>query len=121
MVDGATSRNVATSRVVHQSAGSGSATDCRVQRLGCLISACALGPDDGDGDTATLCFGDDVGGAAVSARWLAVPHGVEPVCPVEHGLAGGHVRLRGRFGVVEPADAGRLREQQVVAGMGTVG
>jgi len=43
MVEGATLRKVATSRVVHQSRGSASVTPLRLQRLRCLIPASALG------------------------------------------------------------------------------
>src|SRR5215469_9090157 len=65
-------RKRATSRVVHQSSGSGSATCVRVQRLRCLVAAGAVGPDDRDRDGALACLGDYVGGPAVAPGGLAI-------------------------------------------------
>jgi excisionase family DNA binding protein len=55
MVDGAMSRKAATSRVVHQSAGSLSPTGSGYFALGGLFPGGARWPDDGDGDTPLFC------------------------------------------------------------------
>jgi hypothetical protein len=57
----------ATSLVVHQSSGSGSGTGISVQRLRCLVSAGALGPDDGNRDATLPRLGNHVG----SAGWVS--------------------------------------------------
>ena len=67
MVDGATSRKVATSRVVHQSRGSGSFTEIRLQRSRCLIATGVFEPDPRDRDSPISRFDYHVGGTAVSA------------------------------------------------------
>src|SRR5215468_1100730 len=121
MVDGATSRNRATSLVVHQSRGRGSVTPTRLQRSRCFIPRGAFGPDDGDRYAALSRFGDDVGGAAIPAGGFAVPYREQPVGGVQHDVAGLHVRVCGGFDPVEPVHAGGFREQLVVAGVGGFG
>jgi hypothetical protein len=61
MVDGETSRKLATSLVVHQSVGSGSATRLRLQRSRCLVAVGAFGPDDDDRHAAK--------GVSYTVRW----------------------------------------------------
>src|SRR5215831_10138549 len=88
MVDCATLRKAATSWVVHQSSGRDSATGFRLQRSRCLTTYGALGPDDCHRSAALSRPIDDIGCAAISPRGLAVPDGKEPVCAVQHGVAG---------------------------------
>lgn len=114
MVDGATFRNAATSWVVHQSSGRSSATGFRLQRSRCLAASGALGPDDCHRDAAFSRFADDISCAAISPRGLAVPDGKEPVCAAQHGIAGFHVGVFGRFDAVEPVDVGGPGQERVV-------
>ncbi|MGH3171246.1 MAG: hypothetical protein ACRDN0_35935 [Trebonia sp.] len=61
--------------------------------------------------------GHHVGGPAVGACGLAVPHRVQLVRLVHHVLAGGHVGLGRGLGERQAADAVGLGEQGVVPGM----
>jgi len=121
MVEGVTPRKLATSLVVHQSVGSGSATRLRLQRLRCLVAAGALWPDDGDRYAALPRFGHHISGAAISASGLAIPDGEQPVGVCQHDAAGLHMSLLGRFGAVEAVYLGGLGQQRVVGGVGGLG
>src|SRR5262249_62391324 len=101
MVDGATSRKLATSLVVHQSVGSGSATLARLQRSRCLVASGAFGPDDRDRHAALTRLGDDIGGAAVAAGGVTIPDGEELGRARPQDPAGLPVRLPVRFDVVQ--------------------
>jgi len=94
-------RKRATSLVVHQSSGSGSDTMISVQRLRCLVSAGALGPDDGNRDATLPRLGNHVGSTAIRSGRLAVPHGEQAIGIVQHGLAGRHMSFRGGLVIAE--------------------
>jgi Terpene synthase family 2, C-terminal metal binding len=83
------------------------------------VAAGPFGPDSCHRDGVLSRVGDDVGGASVGARGLAVPDGDEVVDPVDQGSAGRHVGLGVRVVVVEPVDRRGFGEQPVVLGMAT--
>jgi hypothetical protein len=92
-------RNIATSLVVHQSRGSGSAMVARPQRLRCLIPACAFGPDHGDWDAGTFRLGHVARRLSVSPQRgiaRAAPRGE----PAAKGIKHGSCHLDGLIGVV---------------------
>src|SRR5258706_14624487 len=88
MVEDAMPRNIATSLVVHQPRGSGSAMAARPQRLRCLIPACAFGPDHGDRDAGPFRLGHVARQLNVSPQWgiaRAAPRGEPAAKDIKHG------------------------------------
>ena len=81
-------RNIATSPVVHLSRGSGSAMVARLQRLRCLIPACAFGPDHGDRDAGPFRLGHVARRLSVSPQRgtaRAAPRGKPAAKGIKHG------------------------------------
>lgn len=81
------------------------------------VSLCAVGPDDMNREVAVTGKGDNVGGAAVSARRLTVPHSYELRRSIKHGLAGRHVGIAGRRRVGQRINIGCSAHQPVVGRM----